>query len=312
MVNRIEAKPLLTDKELRQLQGTKPDTHLGYLILEEDVDVVCFETGADLLRFRKNILSNNHVINAYNALRTAPRESDNRGIAGGILEKGIGEAVKGTEEIGQKSKFRYRVKKKDGTLSTTNRANPVASGIVGYWGRDPRFPYCRQCVWNVDNPDKWKQTIPLIKEVDKAYFDIAPNEYELQKTEADKIHPDFRIADTVFSTLTVNRDWQTAVHTDKGNVIASNFSAIMTAFSAGKYDGCFTVFPKYKVGINMRSKDLVVFNNHLHHANTPMIPKGAYERISVVFYMRNGMQNCQSAAKELEIAKVRQAGTPIY
>ncbi len=307
----LSLDPCLNSSELKQIEGTKP-VEAGYTILKEDCNVQCKQTGKDLLRFRKGILSKKNVLAGYNALKDSVRVSDNRGVAGGILKHDVGDAVKGTEEIGSKSRYRYRVKKKDGTLSNTNRANPVASGIVGYWGRDPRFPYCRQCVWNIDNEDKWKKAIPLIKEVDGAYWQIAPEDWELQRAEADKIHDDFRISNTVFSTLTVNKNWQTAIHTDKGNLISTNFSGLMTAFSAGKYTGCYTVFPQYKVGVDLRSTDLLLFNNHLHHGNTPLVPKGSYERISVVFYMRDGMQKCLSAEEELKIAKTRKSGTPIY
>ena len=38
----------------------------------------------------------------------------------------------------------------------------------------------------------------------------------------------------------------------------------------GKYQGGYTVFPQFGVGINLRNNDFVAMDVHQWHANTPM------------------------------------------
>ena len=86
----------------------------------------------------------------------------------------------------------------------------------------------------------------------------------------------------------------------------------------GKYQGGYTVFPQFGIGINLRNNDFVVMDVHQWHSNTPIteteednefnksLPKvykdnpavgtvGIYElytRLSFVCYLREKILNC--------------------
>lgn len=55
----------------------------------------------------------------------------------------------------------------------------------------------------------------------------------------------------------------------------------------------------------MDSFDVVLFDPHEVHGNTPIAPlgKAPYERITAVHYYRKNMIYCGTAAQELELAK---------
>lgn len=55
----------------------------------------------------------------------------------------------------------------------------------------------------------------------------------------------------------------------------------------------------------MRHSDLLFFNPHLHHGNTPYENAvEGYERVSLVYYFRERIVKCKSAAEELAKANL--------
>ena len=83
---------------------------------------------------------------------------------------------------------------------------------------------------------------------------------------------------------------------------------------AGEFDGGFFTYPKYKVAANLRTRDVILADVHEWHGNTPIVGiKGAFSRISCVFYYRNNMHYCGRAEEEVEKAKKRKprGGEPI-
>ena len=104
------------------------------------------------------------------------------------------------------------------------------SNIAGYYDRPDRNNYnktkkhnkktvkmCRMTKFTKDEPEKWKSVIPLVKEADKLFKQLVPDRYSIQISRAMKT-PDFQIAKTAYSTITVNYDWRTAIHRDSGDL----------------------------------------------------------------------------------------------
>lgn len=199
---------------------------------------------------------------------------------------------------------------KDGSLSKTNRAVPVKSNIIGYMDRNPRFPNCRQTSFNEKQLQNFKKAYPIIKCVDKYYAKLMPEKYALQRSEADNTSKDFVIKNTAFTTVTVNKNWQTAVHKDKGDF--ENGFGNLIALRAGEFKGGYFVLPKWGVGFDLQNGDLLLTDVHQWHGNTPIHnvdPKAV--RISLVMYYRKNMINCGTAAEELEKVKRRKKGDKI-
>ena len=91
----------------------------------------------------------------------------------------------------------------------------------------------------------------------------------------------------MFTTVTANRTAQFPAHRDKGNLPGT--LAAMSVIHAGQYEGCYLVFPKYRVAVDLRSRDLLLADVHEYHGNTPFKGvDGQYEPVSTVMYYRTG------------------------
>ena len=279
----VNVKKSVSDEEAKVLIGQiANEKHYDNLITEECV-VSC--NGEILFAYIPNAIPNNFLKNAYPYLKTAAGHTNNRGTA----------TFKGSLE--------YRMKA-DGTRSKTQKSKvKVMSGIVGYFDRYTRIPYCRTCAWTEKNPKGWKQILPIVHKINSCFEKYVPDVYEKQKKVVDESSEDFTITDTAFSTATINRNWQSAFHRD-----AKNFEggmAGMGVVGAGKYDGGYLCFPEYKTAVNVRSSDIIIMNNtHLIHGNTNFDGKiGTYDRISIVCYFRDGIRRCGTRQEELDRAK---------
>lgn len=298
MVERFVAGPRMSEAEADTLAGTLLDESSYDRLIHEDCDVLKPD-GTPLLVFRRNVLPADPCREAWSHLRKTnlyfPGEN-NRGLATGRSDSGRSRAL--------------RVRK-DGTASKTDvsavAATEVKSGIIGYFDRYERIPYCRQTAFNLNHPDRFRAVLPFIRSVDAVFARAVPDRHAAQFAVVRRTAPDFVISGTAFTTITVNRNWQTAVHQDKGDYRPG--FGVMTVLQAGHYDGGFLVFPRYRVAVDMRSRDLLMADVHEWHGNTPIVGvEGKYERISCVFYYRESMHRCGSAAEEQERAKRKKPG----
>ena len=297
----LTLKPYFTFEEGKKRVGEWVDENDYDLLISDDCDAYN-EEGEPIFFFRKNKIPTELCKTAYKSLRSAATPTNNRGAAGGI----VSETTKQKNNIGSKTKTRIRNIKSDGTLSNTNRANEVNSGVVGYFDRNPRFPYCRQTAWLDKNFKKFADAYPYIRHIKELFKEACPKRYEAQEKMAKKTHPDFLIKDTVFTTITVNKNFRTALHVDAGDYKGGLGN--LAVLEAGKYKGGYTVIPRYRVAFDVRSGDVCFFDVHEHHANTEIVSQLAYERISVVCYYREKMHHCHSAEHELQRVKNRKIG----
>ena len=103
-----------------------------------------------------------------------------------------------------------------------------------------------------------------------------------------------RIPGTVFSTITVNRNFRTALHQDAGDF--KEGLSVLAVFTRGDVRGGDLCLPEYGVSVPMGHGDLLLFHAHLWHCNTPIT--GTHEhaikptdpaRVSLVCYLREKM-----------------------
>ena len=301
MMKTFSLKPSFSFEEGRERVGEWVDENDYDMVINTDCDAYD-ENGEPLFFFRKNRIPTRLCKDAYKSLRTAASPTNNRGAAGGV----ISDETKSSWDIGSLQKIRFSGIKKDGTLSNTSRANTVNSGVIGYFDRNARFPYCRQTAWTDANFHKFAKAYPYIKYIDKLFREACPSRYKAQKDIAEKTHKDFLIKDTCFTTVTVNKNFRTAIHTDAGDY--EKGLGNIAVLKAGQYKGGYTVLPRYKVAFDLGSGDVCFFNVHEYHANTEIIASMAYERISIVCYYRKKMHHCLDAESELMRAKNRKQG----
>ena len=264
-------RKVLTDEETTEQKGKFVTDDMYPVVLKEDADVYT-EDGECLLRFRKSVLSQNAIDDAYDGLKEfMKRVTTDRGMASGS-EKGL--------QTGQKK--------------------PVMSNIIGYFDKwsisqkstfkrsGIRYPGpCRLCTFNVKWPERWRKVVPLIQEIDAQYKNLCPKEYAGQRKAA--ASTPFHIKGTAFSTVTTNLNFRTAAHTDSGDW-PTGFGNLVVIEKGESYKGAYTGFPQYGVAVDCRNGDFLAMDVHQVHGNSPMDPKDeTSQRLSLVSYLREGI-----------------------
>lgn len=187
---------VMNSKLNKHLKRTDIDT-----IIDSNADVYT-EDGKLLLRFRKNKLSDSNINLFYdNVIDFAKLKTCNRGDATGKKRKTLsGLKVQRimTNIIGYFDKLSAKQKFK---IQKTHKQLPKITV------RETRFV--------TDYPQQYKQIIPLIKEIDALYKQFVPDYYAKQKRKANQTP--FHIANTSFTTITTNVNFQTTMHTDRGD-----------------------------------------------------------------------------------------------
>lgn len=199
--------------------------------------------------------------------------------------------------------------KKDGTVSKTSRVvkanhpnlvkDDSTNGIIGHMEGTARFPYCRQTAFTYSEIAHWEWVIEYLKFCADTWKEYIPDRYQAQLEMAQKTHPAYVVPGTPFTTVTVNRNWSTRVHTDKGDYAHGN--GVMGVLGNQNWDGCHFVYPRWRIAVNLKPGDLILNDVHEFHGNTPIVHKyspKATERISIVQYYRADMVDCKDPVVE--------------
>lgn len=321
----LRSKPLelylnkiMSDEEIGQLEGHYFNESDFKHIIKTDVDVYRVDTEGNnhlLLKLRKNVIPKSISKKAFEALvDEAKKPHTNRGAAAGLItQRKLPPYVKG---LIKKTKFRGKYIGHDDRIRKDDISNPARSGIVGYYDQADRNRYrkktqhrsilrvpCRMTKFTKDQPDKWKDSLPLFKIIDKQFKLLCPEKHQKQLERASKT-PEFQIEDTAFSTGTINYNWQTALHKDAGD-FEEGFGNLVVLEDPRKtrqgWTGGYIGFPQYGVAVEVREGDFLAMDVHQWHANTPIKPliglakgqkKDEYARLSVVSYLRKNMLKC--------------------
>ena len=157
----------------------------------------------------------------------------------------------------------------DGGISKMKVNNQVASNPIGFYEAGKNFADlpCRLTHFTRTNYDKYNKGLPFIQRIDGLFKELTPDAYQKQYGRAN-LKPHLTIPKTCFSTVTINRNFRTALHRDAGD-FREGFGNL-TVIEQGKYHGGYTVFPQYGVAINLRNTDFVAMDVHQWHSNTPL------------------------------------------
>jgi hypothetical protein len=181
---------------------------------------------------------------------------------------------------------------------------------IGYFDRQGgRFPYCRKTHWTKEYWPHFKKATPVIQEVDAIFRSEMPERYAAQRAIADTT-PDYLIANTAFSTMTVNLGVRTTPHKDEGDLEQGFGVVTITAMTPTPFEGGELIFPKYGVGVIVRNGDVLLCDVHELHCNARFRYNSrgfirGWERLACVFYYRKRMQNCLAPPAELRDAQAR-------
>lgn len=268
MVKVIKVPAVATDEEFSVNEG-KWFEETGMKIFHEDVDVYGIEADGTehlLAKFRKGVIDNAHVQEAWDSFRNAANPSRNRGAAAGPIDvKGKYWGRRKPTEIDRWS-TRYM---QNGKVSKMRVNNNVASGVVGYYEKTPFLGIpCRMTSYTRNNMKNFVHGMNFIKRIDSLFKELTPDAHK-QQLAAIREAPMYQIADTAYSTITVNNNFRTALHKDAGDYRGGfgNLSVI----EWGKYHGAYTLMPRFKIGFDVRTGDFLAMNVHEWHTNTSFV-----------------------------------------
>lgn len=297
----------MTDKEVeQQLKGTFLQEHSFDIIINEDADGYTLQ-GQLLFRFRKNVIPAD-VLNAGQlAFRDSITLTEGRGTAAGQV---------------------FKRKRVDGSITNTTVSNYVESGNVGYMDQNAMIHFCRKTAFTSKYFEVFKQGVPFVKCVDNFYKELCPEYYAKQRKIALGTNRNYVIEDTSFTTVTVNRNFQTAVHKDSGD-FQRGFGNL-AVYREGDWKGSYFCLPEFRVAVDMQNGDLLFVDVHRWHGNTPFIDfdpaptpltsrskhpqkniypfTGADVRIAFVMYYREYMIQCKQPKQELHDVQMETGG----
>lgn len=235
--------------------------------IDEDADVFT-EEGNLLLRFRKNKLNKENIEKFYdNIIDFAVTPTSNRGSASGSKSKNVYDNPKIMSNI----------------IGYFDKLAPKQKAKIRDSGHKAPKITVRETRFLADYPDKFQKLVPFIKEIDHFYKTLVPDNYAKQKKKANQTP--FHIADTAFTTVTTNVNYQTTVHTDKGD--DEDGFGNLAVIEHGKYKGGETCFPQYGIGVDIRTGDVLYMDVHQPHGNLPIeLESKDAKRLSIVCYLR--------------------------
>ena len=320
----LTGEGFLTDAQTEKLRAEFPTESSFEILVRENCNVYApreenvFDMFSDsqkseeedlaerlFLVFRKGVIPQDLCSKAHLSLRGAARPSKNRGVAGGKVDPAkMKRDSGGLVLVGDGTRARYI--SKDGILSDTVEANITMGGIAGFFPATSRNPYVRATAYTRDNWELFQGSWPFLQEMAGIFERENPARFRNQMgfVRENKLYErGWVIPGTPYSTVTVNRNFQTACHQDVGD-LKSGFESF-SVLEGGKqpYKGGYTVFPQFRVAYDCRQGDFVGMDvAHHYHGNTPILPvvegEEDFERISLVLYVREDLAGAGTQEEE--------------
>jgi hypothetical protein len=315
----LEVQALMSDADFKETyEGTHFDEKAVKQLVQEDCDIYGIDTDGTrklLAKFRRNVLPKETVQIGWDSFRTLAMPGRNRGAAAGPIDLNSPYWKKRKPVKTDKWATWYEEKGKQGKMRVNNL---VASGVIGFYEETPFMKAaCRMTVYTRRYLHLFLHGLPFIQAIDQQFKNLVPKEHKRQY-DAVSDKPDYQIPDTAFSTVTVNLNFRTAVHKDAGDFKGGfgNLSVI----EWGKYQGGYTLFPRFGIAFDVRTGDFIAMDVHEWHCNTPMyetpedkaynatLPdirsrdpttglqgsEEKFQRLTFVCYFRDKLQGCDA------------------
>lgn len=312
-IKKIYLPRIINNDELNTIKGQYLDDEFILHTIQRDTDVYEEDTNILVCSFRKNRLKNNSL--AWDNYKDLSVPARGRGAAAGPVDASSVYWSKRTLYKTQGYKTGYL--KADGTPSKMSVNNTVCSSPLGYYEAQKALGFDKPCrlTFNTKNHmEQYEKGIPYIQEIDKWYKKLHTSHYKIQKERADK-QPKYRIADTAFSTITINRNFRTGLHQDAGDF---GGYAMLSVLEYGSYSGGIFMIPAFGIGIDLRQGDVLCARVAEYHCNTDIYTNTSqdeynaslpqvfkkdtkvgvlgldkdYSRISFVSYLREKINEC--------------------
>jgi len=267
------------------------------------------ENGEILFILKKDNIKKENREKYLNIIKpVAKAKTKNRGTAAGVADvkkfpvdavslcKANGDALINPRLVS------VQYKREDGSVCGRCQSNMVRCGCAGFFDAVAGLP-CRKVAFSQNNPLKHKELENMCNEIAKGHEEYEPASFNFQK-EIAELSKDYLMGNSPYSTLTLNYDFRCAAHIDKGDLIGSRSTITILEELPNNYEGCYLGFPEYKIALDLRDGDTLIFDAHEYHCNTEMkvltnklpideLTKNHFGgRISIVAYLREKMKKC--------------------
>lgn len=311
---------LYTDDEFKERKGTWiTDDDIKYPIINTDHDIYWMDGDKErlLCKFRKNVIENDLIKLGWDSYKDLAKASRGRGSAAGPIDA-TNDYWK-NKTVAETSKWATKYITSNGNVSKMRVNNQVASNPIGFFESTKTLGInqpCRLTHFTRTNYEKYNNGLPFIQKINSLFNELIPDHYKQQLDRA-LLKPRYRINDTCFSTVTINRNFRTAIHKDAGDY--KNGFGNLTVIEEGYYHGGYTVFPQFGIAVDLRTTDFLAMDVHQWHGNTELyeteedILKNAgivssfkdnpkvgtaglckkYTRLSFVCYLREKIIQCE-------------------
>lgn len=261
---------VLTDQDIAAREGTYislPKDH-KYLIINYDADVYAqcdYGKKRLIAKFRKGVFKEELTNLGWDAFHKTAAPSRNRGAAAGPLDVNGHYWKKRNYKVLNPWSAQYEV---NGKMSAMRVNNPVFSSVLGYFEQTPFLGLpCRMTTYTKSYFKHYQRGLPFIQAIDRQFKRLIPARHKKQ-LERNLVKSEYQVADTAFSSITINRNFRTGLHKDAGDFKGGYGN--LTVLERGKYHGGETLFPQYGVGFDLRTGDFLAMDVHEWHCNTEM------------------------------------------
>jgi hypothetical protein len=238
-----------------------------HLKLSQNCDVYDADSKKLLFQLRKGVLKFSHQLNG--CINKKIRPNNNRGPAAGPFDRN-GKDFADRLVIKMVNQFEAMVTNAY-DINQANlkpQSNPIYSTLIGYWEggqHEGKEQHCRETEFTVKNPEFFREIKDAVGEVNHWFHRLQPVAHQTQCTILEPVS-EFRIYNTAFTTITMNRDAVTSMHIDSSDL--GDFSPII---AIGEFQGHMLLLPQYSAAIDIQPTDFALVNVHEIHCNLPGI-----------------------------------------
>jgi hypothetical protein len=180
--------------------------------------------------------------------------------------------------------------------STQKYANNVYSNVLGVLDRSARLPYGRLTASTAKRYDDFVAQGHIYKEISDLYRCTMEDEWNyIHNVMKECKSPEYTLMGTqTFSTITVNYNWPTMLHTDGANNdrgVAVLTAITNEAYDGEKFDGSLFIVPPLGLAFRLKHGDFLICDNcNLAHGQDEQIDKVPdVDNIVCVYYARAAM-----------------------
>ena len=172
-----------------------------------------------------------------------------------------------------------------------NKTAPVHTSVLGYFDSANGKKPCR--LTKLSQQD-YHNSFPFIQSINECFKEMCPESYKKQYEAV--LATSYQIQDTAYSTITVNYNFRTALHVDKGDY-KEGFGNLVVC--SKNISGGYLLFPRYEVAIQVNTGDFLAMNVHEYHCNSPIDYNyndgiSSY-RLAIITYFRQSLKNCKTS-----------------